>query len=101
MKKQVALLVALVLTVPMAVAQATPLPGMPPVTNPNDIYAADGPNNLSPVVASFPERVYVPNHTSNTVTEIDPKTFKIIRTFKTPAGPQHIVPSWDLSLIHI
>jgi DNA-binding beta-propeller fold protein YncE len=101
MKKQIALLVALAVLVPIAGAQAAPLPGMPPVTNPNDIYAADRPNNLSPVVVGFPERVYVPNHTSNTVTEIDPKTFKIIRTFKTPAGPQHVVPSWDLKTLWV
>eukprot|EP01037_Dinobryon_pediforme_P005868 gene5868-5937_t len=74
---------------------------MPPVTNPSDIYAADRPNQLSPVVANFPERVYVPNHTSNTVTEIDPKTFKIIRTFAVPRGPQHVVPSWDLKTLWV
>ncbi len=79
----------------------TPLTDMPPVTNPDDIYAADRPNELSPVVKDFPERVYVPNHTSNTVTEIDPKTFKIIRTFKVPKGPQHVVPSWDLKTLWV
>jgi len=74
---------------------------MPAVTNPNDIYSADRANNLSSVVANFPERVYVPNHTSNTVTEINPKTFKIIRTFKVPKGPQHVVPSWDLKTLWV
>ena len=74
---------------------------MPPVLNPSDIYAADRPNQLSPIVKDFPERVYVPNHTSNTVTEIDPKTFKVIRTFKVPKGPQHVVPSWDLKTLWV
>ena len=43
-------------------------PGMPPVLDPNDIYAADRPNALSDVVKDFPARVYVPNTESNTVT---------------------------------
>lgn len=80
---------------------ATPLPGMPPVLDQNDIYAADRPNQLSPVVKDFPERVYVPNHTGNSVTEIDPKTFKVIRTFSVPKGPQHVVPSWDLKTLWV
>jgi YVTN family beta-propeller protein len=74
---------------------------MPPVINPTDIYAADRPNLLSPVVKNFPERVYVPNHTGNSVTEIDPKTFKVIRTFAVPKGPQHVVPSWDLKTLWV
>ena len=87
--------------VPTSAQASTPLAGMPPVTNPNDIYAADRPNALSPVVKNFPERVYVPNHTGNSVTEIDPKTFKIIRTFSVPRGPQHVVPSWDLKTLWV
>ena len=90
---------SLMMTVP---AQAvTPLAGMPPVLDTNDIYAADRPNQLSPVVADMPQMVYVPNHTSNTVSVIDPKTFKVVKTFKTPRGPQHIVPSWDLKTLWV
>jgi YVTN family beta-propeller protein len=96
--------VAIVAITPFIVTTATaeaPLAGMPPVLDQNDIYAADRPNQLSSVVANFPERVYVPNHTSNTLTEIDPKTFKIIRTIKMKAGPQHVVPSWDLKTLWV
>lgn len=100
-KRLLATITVSVLLVPSMAQAATPLEGMPPVTNPNDIYAADRANHLSPVVASFPQRVYVPNHTSNTVTEINPKTFKIIRTFKVPKGPQHVVPSWDLKTLWV
>ena len=99
-KKIYALLATLPLLIGTASA-ATPLVGMPPVLDQNDIYAADRPNQLSPVVEKFPTRVYVPNHTSNTVTEIDPKTFKIIRTIPMKAGPQHIVPSWDLKTLWV
>jgi len=87
---------------PASIASTTtPLIGMPAVTNLHDIYAADRPNKLSAVVKNFPQRVYVPNHGSNTVTELDPKTFKVIRTFAVPAGPQHIVPSWDLKTLWV
>lgn len=101
MKKVLALIAIVIFSIPTMAVAATSLVGMPPVTNPSNIYAADTPNNLSPVVAAFPERVYVPNHTSNTVSEIDPKTFKIIRTFKVPPGPQHVVPSWDLKTLWV
>jgi len=105
MKKVLASLVfALALTPALsgsAVYASTPLVGMPPVLDQNDIYAADRPNALSPVVKDFPERVYVPNHTGNSVTEIDPKTFTVIRTFAVPKGPQHVVPSWDLKTLWV
>jgi YVTN family beta-propeller protein len=103
-KKFAAVITSFLILVPTA-ANATsplaPLTGMPPVLNPTDIYAADTPNALSPVVKDFPERVYVPNHTGNSVTEIDPKTFKVIRTFAVPKGPQHVVPSWDLKTLWV
>jgi YVTN family beta-propeller protein len=72
------------------------LPGMPPVTDAADIYAADHAGNLSPVVANFPSRVYVPNSDSNTVDIIDPATFRIVKHFAVGHQPQHVVPSWDL-----
>jgi YVTN family beta-propeller protein len=39
-----------------------------------DVYAADHPGRLSPVVRGFPARVYVPNSDSGTVDVIDPAT---------------------------
>jgi DNA-binding beta-propeller fold protein YncE len=80
-------------------AGAAALPGMPPVLDSNDIYAADRPGKLSPVVAKFPSIIYVPNSGSNTVDEIDPKTFQIIRHFAVGIQPQHVVPSWDLKTL--
>lgn len=78
-----------------------PLPGMPPVEDPSDIYAADHAGNLSPVVRDFPSRVYVPNGTSNTVDIIDPATYKIIGHFSVGKQPQHVVPSWDLKKLWV
>lgn len=71
------------------------LPGMPPILDPNNIYSADGPNDLSPVARAAIPMIYVPNSLSNTVTEINPTTFQVVRTFPVGALPQHVVPSYD------
>src|SRR5712691_956676 len=78
-----------------------PLPGMPPVLDPSDVYAADRPGNLSPAVRGFPERVYVPNSGRGTVDVIDPHTFKIIDHFAVGVQPQHVVPSYDLKTLWV
>jgi YVTN family beta-propeller protein len=78
-----------------------PLPGMPPVLDPNDIYAADRPNQLSPVVRDFIFRVYVPNTVSNTVDVIDPATYKVVDHFRVGRLPQHVTPSWDLKTLWV
>ncbi|MET9017178.1 hypothetical protein ABZX74_40945 [Streptomyces olivaceoviridis] len=77
------------------------LPGMPPVDDPADLYAADRPNRLSPVVKDFPSRVYVPNTNSDTVTVIDPATYRIVETIPVGRQPQHVVPSWDLKTLWV
>ncbi|WP_406442232.1 hypothetical protein OHB14_25020 [Streptomyces sp. NBC_01613] len=82
-------------------AAALGLPGMPPVLDPDDVYAADRPDQLSPAVRDFPSRVYVPNTNSNTVSVIDPKTYKVIETIPVGAQPQHVVPSWDLKTLWV
>lgn len=74
---------------------------MPPLLDPTDVYAADRPNRLSPVVKDFPSRVYVPNTNSNTVSVIDPKTYRVIETIPVGAQPQHVVPSWDMKTLWV
>lgn len=74
---------------------------MPPVLNPKDLYAADHPGKLSPVVRKFPSLVYVPNTNSNTVDVINPRTYKVIRTIPVGVQPQHVVPSWDLKTLWV
>ncbi|MET8748799.1 YncE family protein [Streptomyces sp. NPDC004667] len=88
---------------PVKAVPAVPpgLPGMPPVLDPNDVYAADRPNQLSPVVKDFPSRVYVPNTNSNTVSVIDPATYKVIDTIPVGVQPQHVVPSWDMKTLWV
>jgi YVTN family beta-propeller protein len=77
------------------------LPGMPAPEDPADVWAADRAGNLAPAVTGFRDLVYVPNSKSNTVTEIDPHTFKVVRTFRTGTEPQHVVPSWDLKTLWV
>ncbi|MGW3369359.1 YncE family protein [Streptosporangium canum] len=76
-------------------------PGAAPRTPPMDVYAHDRAGMLSPAVAEFPERVYVPNSESDTVTVIDPRTYRVLRTFKVGRRPQHVVPSWDLKTLWV
>jgi YVTN family beta-propeller protein len=75
-------------------------PGRPPA-KPVNVYAADTPSDLSPAVAGDVPLVYVPDSVSDSVTEIDPATRQIVRTFPVGAEPQHVVPSWDLKTLWV
>jgi DNA-binding beta-propeller fold protein YncE len=66
-----------------------------------DVYAADRPGRLSPVVRGFRRLIYVPNSDSETVDEIDPRTYKVVRHFAVGALPQHVVPSYDLKTLWV
>ena len=78
-----------------------PLPGMPPVVDPANLYSETAAGHLSAAVAGALERVYVPDHTSNDVYVIDPSTHKVVDRFKVGLNPQHIVPSWDLKTLWV
>jgi len=56
---------------------------------------------MNPATAGALNRVYVPNLRSNSVSVIDPATFKVIDKFKVGIGPQHIVPSWDMKTLWV
>lgn len=94
-------LLFILLTASTLFGQTGPLPGMPPVLDPKNIYSETTAAKLSPAVQSFPYRIYVPNSKSNTVSLIDPATFKVIRTFPVGRLPQHVTPSWDLKQLWI
>ena len=72
-----------------------------PALRKHDVYAGTRPKDLSPAVRGVKSRIYVPNSQSNTVTEIDPETYKVIREFPTGALPQHVTPSWDLKTLWV
>jgi YVTN family beta-propeller protein len=100
--RRLVFLLALVILPSVARTQSLdPLPGMPPLVDPHDVYAASRPGHLSPPVKGFPERVYVPNSGGNTVDVIDPRTFKIIDHFAVGKQPQHIIPSYDLKTLWV
>jgi YVTN family beta-propeller protein len=77
------------------------LPGMPPPVNPRDLYAADRSGDIAAVARRDRPLVYVPNVGSGTVSVIDPHSDKVIRTVRVGAGPEHVVPSWDLKTLWV
>jgi YVTN family beta-propeller protein len=80
---------------------SVPLPGMPPVANPANIYADAGANMLSPAVRGVPYRIYVPNSGGSTVTVINPATLRVIATYQTGLNPQHVVPGYGLGVLYV
>jgi YVTN family beta-propeller protein len=86
------------------VGLATPssyAPGVPANHDPNNLYYYDGAGLLSPKVANDPPRIYVPNTESNTVSIVDPSTYKVIKTIPVGRQPQHVSPSWDLKTLWV
>jgi YVTN family beta-propeller protein len=71
------------------------------LATPVNIYAHAGAGMLGSVAREALPRIYVPNSISNTVVEIDPKTYKIVRRFKVDRLPQHITPSYDFKTLYV
>src|SRR5256712_6582536 len=84
---------------PAATRVAAPDTVSPPDTV--NLYGAAGANALSSVAARARPLVYVPNSHDGTVTVIDPRSYRVIRTFATGALPQHVVPSHDLTTLWV
>jgi YVTN family beta-propeller protein len=74
---------------------------VPPLLDRFDVYAADGRGELSSTVRRDRPLVYVPNSGSDTVSEIDQPTFRVIRTFAVGGLPQHVVPSYNLRTLWV
>lgn len=73
-------------------------PGMPTADN---IYGATGINAFAPAAERAKRLVYVPNSRSASVSVIDPKTYRVVRTIPTGEIPQHVVLSHDLKILWI
>jgi DNA-binding beta-propeller fold protein YncE len=84
---------------PGAAAPAGGLPGMPPVTDPGNVYAAAGPGMLAPAAQAARPLVYVP-HNSGEVWVIDPATLAVVARFPAGREVQHVVPSWDMQTLY-
>jgi YVTN family beta-propeller protein len=65
-----------------------------------DVYAGMR-RAVSGNLARLPTRVYVPNNGSDTVSVINARTFRVIRTFRVGVGPQHITPSWNMQHLYV
>ena len=66
-----------------------------------NVYAHDAAGMLSAPARGARPLIYVPNSMSNTVDEIDPRTFRVVRHFDVGALPQHVTPSWDLKTLYV
>lgn len=77
------------------------VPGMPPVSDPSNLYSAAAAGQLSAAVGGQLSRIYVPNLRSNAVYVIDPQRLAVVDRFKVGAIPQHVVPSWDLQTLWV
>jgi DNA-binding beta-propeller fold protein YncE len=66
-----------------------------------DVYARAGAGMLTGAARTARRLVYVPNLGANSVDVIDQATYKIVRSFRVPAHPQHVVPSWDLKTLWV
>src|SRR6266704_3655786 len=84
---------------PAAAGVAAPDTVPPPDTV--NLYAAAGANALSSIAARARPLVYVPNSHDGSVTVIDPRRYRVVRTFPTGNLPQHVVPSYDLTTLWV
>ena len=78
-----------------------PVAAAPKPLSTTNVYAADAAGALSPVVRRDRPLIYVPNSQSDSVDEIDPNTFKVVRHFSVGALPQHVTPSYDLKTLYV
>ena len=85
----------------LAAQPVATVPGMPRVVNAANMYSEAGTNHFSPAVAGALTRIYVPNLRGDTVSVIDPATYKVVDTFRVGRSPQHVVPSWDLKTLWV
>jgi len=81
-------------------AVANPLPGMPAVGDPHNVYSDAGPNMLSDVTKGAKQLVYVPHTKSGDVWVIDAKTFDVVGRYPAGVEIQHVVPSHDMRTLY-
>ena len=76
-------------------------PGIPALTDPHDLYAADRPGRLAPEARLAKPLIYVPDDDDATVHVIDPATYRVLRVEKVGLLPQHVTPSYDLKTLWV
>ena len=83
---------------------AVPVPAVPrtpALLDSQNVYAADGPNQLHGAARQARSLIYVPNSKSDSVDVIDPRTYRIVDHFAVGGLPQHVVPSYDLKTLYV
>ena len=65
-----------------------------------NVYAA-ATGGILARLRSIPERVYVPNSIGNSISVIDPATFKVIDQYPVGIEPQHVTPSRDMRWLYV
>jgi YVTN family beta-propeller protein len=86
---------------PAPTSPVSAVPSMPEVVDRDNLYSETASGHIAAAVQGDLARVYVPNHSSNTVSVIDPETLKVVDTFRVGVNPQHVVPSWDLRTLWV
>jgi YVTN family beta-propeller protein len=76
------------------------LPGMPPVTDAHNVYAAAGADMLSDAARAAKPLVYVPHTKSGDVWVIDPATYAVVGKYRLGGELQHVVPSYDMKTLY-
>jgi YVTN family beta-propeller protein len=71
-----------------------------PAASATNVYAATNVGMFQPATQGVPYRLYVPNHSDGTVTVIDPTAKKVLYTFPSGPGAQHVIPGWDLRTLY-
>jgi DNA-binding beta-propeller fold protein YncE len=76
------------------------LPGMPPVTDPHNVYASAGVGMLTPAARAAKPLVYVPHNGTGDVWVVDPTTFAVVGKYRVGKELQHVVPSYDMGALY-
>jgi DNA-binding beta-propeller fold protein YncE len=77
-----------------------PLPGMPAVADPHNVYSDAGADMLNDVTRAAKPLVYVPHSKSGDVWVIDPTTFAVVGKYPEGVQLQHVVPSHDMRTLY-
>jgi DNA-binding beta-propeller fold protein YncE len=76
------------------------LTGMPPVSDPHNVYSDAGANMVLDALKQDKPLVYVPHSGSGDVWVIDPATFQVVAKYPAGVELQHVVPSWDMRTLY-
>ncbi len=86
---------------PSSTSPAPPAPSTPPAAPAVNVYAKTGVGMFTGAATTAKSLVYVPNQVGSSIDVIDPTTFAIIKRYPVAKSPEHVVPSWDMSVLWV